>query len=350
MSVASYIPAGSARGPLFLVSMWRSGSSLLYALLNQHPQVALMYEADLPLLTPLFAKPAALRDWAQRWNFWNQALTRHGMSPSDADTHAPFEDALQSIHRSYAAGKGATIWGDKSPNYYDRMVWLAEKFPGAEFIVVWRNPADTARSVMRASAGGNPYFQKRGMRLRALLGYGVFRKEYLALQRRGTPVLALNYEDLTRDPLITMQRVCSFLKIPFDSRVLTLEDSDRSSIYEGDHHSFVKGTEIFADYERPEVLDAAWQKKIRRYVRRWQREDEAWPEYPQLEIEDGAEPGIVERLLDRLAYAYWRLFDDVTALAFSFAPLQMLKRYRGSQPSESSAEAVCSSSRQDQRE
>jgi hypothetical protein len=31
-------------GPLFVLGMWRSGTSLLYALLNQHPQIALMYE------------------------------------------------------------------------------------------------------------------------------------------------------------------------------------------------------------------------------------------------------------------------------------------------------------------
>jgi hypothetical protein len=345
MSEGSYIPDGSARGPLFVVSMWRSGSSLLYALLNQHPQIALMYEADLPLLTPLFAKPAALRDWAERWDFWNQALTRHGMSPSDADTDASFQDAFQAIHRGYAAGRGAAIWGDKSPNYYDRMVWLAERFPGARFIVVWRNPADTARSMTRAAASGNPYFQKRGMRIRALLGYRIFRREYLALQQRGTPVHALNYEDLTRDPLTTMRNVCSFLEIPFDPRVLTLENADRSSLHEGEHHSFVNGNEIFSDYERPEVLDSAWQKKIRRYVRRWQREDEAWPAYPQLEIEDGLEPGISERLLDKLGYAYWRLFDEITALAFSFAPLRMLRRYRELQPAESSEDAMCSSTR-----
>ncbi|PYX45967.1 MAG: hypothetical protein DMG79_17915 [Acidobacteria bacterium] len=29
-------------GPLFVVGMWRSGTSLLYALLNQHPEIGLM--------------------------------------------------------------------------------------------------------------------------------------------------------------------------------------------------------------------------------------------------------------------------------------------------------------------
>ena len=41
-------------GPLFVVGMWRSGTSLLYALLNQHPQIGLMYESDMLTLAPLF--------------------------------------------------------------------------------------------------------------------------------------------------------------------------------------------------------------------------------------------------------------------------------------------------------
>ena len=34
-------------GPLFVVGMWRSGTSLFYALFNQHPQIGLMYESDM---------------------------------------------------------------------------------------------------------------------------------------------------------------------------------------------------------------------------------------------------------------------------------------------------------------
>ncbi len=45
-------------GPLFVVGMWRSGTSLLYALLNQHPQIGLMYESDFALLSPLVCAAA----------------------------------------------------------------------------------------------------------------------------------------------------------------------------------------------------------------------------------------------------------------------------------------------------
>jgi hypothetical protein len=326
------MPDDVVDGPLFVVSMWRSGSSLLYALLNQHPQIALAYEADLPLLTPVFLKPARLRDWPERWEFWNSALSRHRVELSSVDPRASFRAAFESVHKQYAHVRGAAVWGDKSPNYYDRMTWLARRFPGARFIVVWRDPANTARSMTRAAASGNSYFQKRGMRIRALLGYRTFRKQYLALQRSGIPAYALDYEDLTRDTETVMKGISEFVQVPFDPRTLTLENADRSSIYEGEHHSFVKGDKIVSRAERVEVLDAEWQEKIARYVRRWQRLDPGWPAHASgtLKIPSAGqlEPGITERVTDALTYKLWRFFDWLTAAIYSLAPLDMLRRYR----------------------
>jgi hypothetical protein len=327
--------SGGVRGPVFIVSMWRAGSSLLYALLNQHPQVALTYEADLPLLTPMFWKPGFLRDWAKRWEFWNSALSRHGIqggaaggASSRASFRASFPAAFEAVHRGYAVDQGATIWGDKSPNYYDRMTWLGRRFPGARFLVVWRDPMDTARSMARAAAGGSSYFQKRGMRTRALVGYRVFRRQYLGLVEAGVPVHALDYEDLIRDPRACMEGVCRFLQVPFDDRVLTLENADRSATYEGAHHESLRGNKIIANRERAEVLEAAWKEKIARYVRWWRRQEDGWPVYPKLETPDGAEPTVWERLVDRAGYRFWKFFDWFTVVVYSFAPLDVLRRYR----------------------
>src|ERR1700737_195615 len=49
--------------PLFVVGVARSGTSLLYALLNQHPQIAILFEGSLPFLRTLFRVPWARSDW-----------------------------------------------------------------------------------------------------------------------------------------------------------------------------------------------------------------------------------------------------------------------------------------------
>src|SRR5437763_14264204 len=65
------------QGPLFVVGIWRSGTSLLYALLNQHPRIALMYEGDLAHLHSLFWVRRSSSFWLNKWEHWNRALTRH---------------------------------------------------------------------------------------------------------------------------------------------------------------------------------------------------------------------------------------------------------------------------------
>jgi len=45
--------------------------------INQHPQIGLMYESDLPLLSSLFLFPRKSSSWVPKVDSWNGALTRH---------------------------------------------------------------------------------------------------------------------------------------------------------------------------------------------------------------------------------------------------------------------------------
>ncbi len=174
-------------GPLFLVGVWRSGTSLLQTLLNQHSQIGLMYEAELPLLKPLFPFRAAKADWLARWDFWNGALNRHGIDPlAVIPRPSGLRSAAETIYRGYAARNGAIIFGEKSPNYWDSLRRLSKTFPFARFIILWRNPLALCRSVMSAGQS-DPYFAKRGMLLRTLLGCRQLKAQRDGLVARGIP-------------------------------------------------------------------------------------------------------------------------------------------------------------------
>src|SRR5437764_10712440 len=109
-------------GPLFVVGMWRSGTSLLYALLNQHPQIGLMYESDLSLLSAIFLCPRKSSSWVLKVDSWNGALTRHKIdTASIPENVVDLPNAFAAAAQQYARKKGATVWGCKSPNYYDCM-------------------------------------------------------------------------------------------------------------------------------------------------------------------------------------------------------------------------------------
>jgi hypothetical protein len=309
--------------------MWRSGSSLLYALLNKHPQVGLMYEADLLLLRSVFAKPPGMRDWAKRWQFWNQAFTRHGLNPDEfTSMTADFASAFASVHKRFAQRKGATIWGDKSPNYYDRLQEMAQTFPHAKFILVWRDPFGTANSIVRAGNTGNHYFRQNGAALRGLMGNQVFKQQYDWLVAHSRSVLDLSYEDLVANPSAVMMQVCGFLEIPYSDDLASLEGADRSAIFDGQHHSNVKGDTIVSG-PRPNALDEKLRLKISRYLVLWRkRYTDTWPPFPLWRDSQLEQPSFTERLRDRLTYRSVRAIEAFPKLCFCMVPLSWLRSYR----------------------
>ncbi len=316
----------SSNGPVFVVGMWRSGTSLLYALLNLHPQIALMYEGDLPLLSALFKGGKSKSDWVERWEFWNGALSRHHIDlasiPRDV---AGLPEAMELVYRKHA---GLAMWGCKSPNYYDCMVPLAKQFPGARFIVIYRDPTDVCRSIVRAGRKSR-WFAKKGLPLRVILGYREMKREAEGLARMGANVHELQYEELVREPATALTGICRFLQISYDARMVALDEADRSAIYNADHHDGVKGKKIAAAVEREEVLSPGLRAKIRRYANLWQAEfGGMWPAHPEPDSTQPDLPGWMERSLDRLRYRAFRGYDHAIAAFYCIAPLGLLRAYR----------------------
>src|SRR5580765_2591280 len=324
-------PASGLRpGPLFVVGMWRSGTSLLYALLNQHSQISLMYEAELPVLRPLFLMKKGKSDWAERWNFWNSALERHQISVSEIPGTADgLPSAMKAIYGQYALRKGAPIWGGKSPNYYDFLTRLSHDFPQAQFIVIWRDPADICRSILRAAAK-DTWFSKRGIPHRALFGLHRMKRDCDRLVKRGVPVHQIDYEDLIHRSEEVMQGICEFLDIPFETRMTTLKGADRSAIYEGEHHESIKSEKIICKKSRPEVLPAALKEKIERYRCFWRTQyGNTWPPAPATSgSEDVRMPGTLERMKDQLVFRVYRALDAAVVLVYCYAPIGWLRKYR----------------------
>src|SRR5690348_10942812 len=88
-------------GPLFVVGIWRSGTSALYALLNQHPQIALLFEGDLRLLSSHFVTSQKPERLLARWNFWNEAARRHQIHREDLPLR--ISSTGEALNATYAA-------------------------------------------------------------------------------------------------------------------------------------------------------------------------------------------------------------------------------------------------------
>lgn len=315
-------------GPLFVIGMWRSGTSLLYALLNKHPQIALLYEGDIHMLKPMFWMPMAGKWKLRRWEFWNQALERHNLKLDDV-AGSDLPKMAGEAYRQYAHNEGALIGGEKSPNYFDSITRLAHDFPDARFIVIWRDPAAICNSVIRAAKQVHSWFNRKGMSLRVLVGMEAMRTECDRLVRQGARLHELSYESLVRDPVGTMTGICRFLDIPFVPEMASLEGADRSAIYEGGPHELVKSQRIVSSAPRADVVPEKLKKKISRYLAFWQATyGESWPQIPHSQTGEGSKLSVIERVSDQVLYRCLRLLDAAIILAYCWAPVRWLTWFR----------------------
>ncbi len=325
--VATYQPREE---PLFVIGMFRSGTSLLYALLNQHPQIALMYEGDLPHLQALFWVPRDTTRWIRRWEFWNSALNRHKFDLSAIpDGIRDLPTAVRAIYTEYARQKkNAPVWGCKSPTYHDEVTRLSRLFPNARFIIIWRDLRHICRSILEASET-SPFFNRRGMTLRAIIGYYDLKVQSDELAKRGVRVHQLDYEELVKDPVGHMTAICQFLDLPYDARMSNLKGADRSAISDLRHHSLVKSEQIIADRNGSHGMPQELNLKIERYVKMWRGQYQgAWPLYPKVLETNPENPGLWERIVDRVAYDWLQFTHHVAPVVFSFVPMKVWGAYR----------------------
>ena len=319
---------GMSSGPLFVVGMWRSGTSLLYALLNQHPDIGLMYECDMLTLSPLFVIPRKSSWWLEKVDSWNGALTRHKIDRSTIpEDITDLPNAFRAVAQQYATKKGATVWGCKSPTYFDCMNQFADWYPNAKFIVIWRDPAEVCRSIVRAAEKA-AWFARPGTDLRAILGYRRMKKEADGLVRRGAAIYQLQYDDLVREPEKTLGSICEFIGISFEPKMTSLEGADRSAIYSGEHHAGVKSSSIVGKRERPEVLSPELKSKVERYVVYWRKQSGGtWP--VKAVVPDGtAAASFGERMKDRIRHGAFRTWDHSVPWFYALVPTALWQKYR----------------------
>jgi hypothetical protein len=327
----SVVAPTPALRPLFVLSVWRSGSSLLYTLLNQHSKIALLYEGDLPQLQLYLWGRLRSGAWRERWEFWNQGPSRHGIAIESMPARvSDVWEATRIVYQDVARRKQATIWGEKTPHWYDFPLRKAEKFPDARFIFLWRDLHAVIGSMARAAVT-HRFFRKTGLAKKAILGNERLKEACDALKVQGRPVHEVNYEDLTSNTSDCMQQICQFLEIPFEPAVTSLEGADRSaiSVGEGEHHAMVQHNRIISQRTQADVLSPAMRAKIGRYICRWkERYGGKWPKYPPQLPQGTRPPNFVELCCDRISFQSALNWDNAVTLSYALTPIALARGWR----------------------
>ena len=213
-------------GPVFVAGLERSGTSLLYALLASHSNIAMTRRTNLwryfydqygDLSDPDNLNRCV--DMMMRY----KRLVKLGPDPERikrefrmGEPSYPRLFALLEEHHAERAGKPR--WGDKSLNTERYARPIFDAYPGSRILHMIRDPRDRYASV-----------QTRWGSRRGGTGTGVgewLRSADLAsvnAQRYPEQYLVVRYETLTTDPEQTVRKICTFIDEPFEPTMFTME-------------------------------------------------------------------------------------------------------------------------------
>ncbi len=201
--------ADAAPGPVFIVGMPRSGTTLAEQMLASHPQVHGAGERiDIPRIVaefgarfPLGARDLGVADW--------DGIGGRYLS----GVWTPRPDALRVI--------------DKMPGNFRYLGLIAMALPGAKIIHVKRDPADTCLSCFATLfRGAQPYSYDLAELGRYYRGY----ERLMAHWRSALPagmMTEVAYEDLVADSERELRRLLAFLGLAWAPACLTFHETSR---------------------------------------------------------------------------------------------------------------------------
>lgn len=194
--------------PAFILSLPRTGSTLLQRILGSHDQIGTSSE-------PWFLLPQlyALRELGVHAEYEHETMARGTLG--FAREYLPDGQAsyLQGVHdlalRLYTeAAPGKVYFLDKTPRYHHVVGDLLKLFPEGKFVFLWRHPLAVAASMMETFAGGRWNLDTYAADL-----FGGLEHLVDAYRENEAGVIAVRYEDLVADPEREIRRVLHYLGV-----------------------------------------------------------------------------------------------------------------------------------------
>ncbi len=206
----------------FFVGTNGSGTTLHRAIFDSHPDLAIPGESHfiIPLARRrrLYEGPDGLRsdrllsDIRKEPRFLAWDLPIPDVEKALSDPPVPdYPEAIRRLYALYAQSRGKTRYGDKTQAYIHHLPLLVELFPEARFVHVVRD----GRDVALAHTAGAKVEQvalswKRRVRRGRQSGRELGPSRYVESR----------FEELVQDPEAAVRRLCTFLELEFDPRML----------------------------------------------------------------------------------------------------------------------------------
>jgi Sulfotransferase family len=208
-----------------IVGVPRSGTTVLRFMLDAHPMLTIPPETGFlvalarlakagdcnphSLFTAITEQPPEAPVWPDfqipRDAFWQRLRALDNLTPADA---------ARCFYRMYAERHGKPRFGEKTPLYGPHIADIASLLPEARFIHLIRDGRDVALSL-------RGLWFSPGDDIDTLAGW--WRDAVVATRaqaRACAHYLEVRYEELIREPRATLERICAFVDLAFDPRML----------------------------------------------------------------------------------------------------------------------------------
>ena len=207
----------------FLVGCGRSGTTLLRAMCDSHPDLAVPPESH--FVVPLAASSGHPFDPAvflnqlygqERFRLWE--LDRAEAEAAFRRSRPPgYAEAVRTVFGVWAATQGKVRYADKTPGYVLHIPMLARLFPESVFVHLVRDGRDVACSFLEL--GWASTVEEAALHW----GLRVRRGRQGGLTLPSHRYHELRYEDLVADPEGSLRRLCDVMSVPFSAHMLAHE-------------------------------------------------------------------------------------------------------------------------------
>ena len=210
----------------FVIGCGRSGTTMLRAMLDSHPAVAVPHESY--FVVPTLRRRATyetgagtdrarlLADLGRDDSFTRWALPPDAVAAVvDDGSLGTVPAVLAALYTAYAHAQGKSRAADKTPRNVLHVDLLAAAFPHARFVHLVRDGRDVVPSML-----GLDFFPDRFAEAVVYWRDRVEAGRHSGRRLGAGRYLEVRYEELVADPAATLAGLCGFLDLPYDEAML----------------------------------------------------------------------------------------------------------------------------------